>query len=419
MLLLCIAPGSPAIADWKTSVDSAIERARDYGGRLLDATREYGGKAVDGTRAYRESWFGAEPRAVTDEEIEAQRSEQLRRIWGKTLRRLDEVRELDARIETAPESRWFGEDRESLRQERGDVFATLARLLEDPHILEHRAHIEQLQRKIDELNDAIGDLREQRVTALKAERESLDQRIAALEADIADYRGSIAVERANLQRRFRQAGLTLDDAQLTALLARVDADDLIGMAVTFQTLSAITTRLMALMQASGEELRQARRYYGMYVALLEFVLYMQDSYLDKLTQSYLPRIDGVLAETRRVQAASLRLLSDERSEARKAIVRQNIAAQRLTLKVARLYRQQLEAQKQRVERAREVVLRDYRVARNTYDTVRIGADLVRLMQVSQEAFTAVMSIQIPDIAPFENLEMQRKFEELSRLIGDQ
>ncbi len=419
VLLLGIVPGSPALSDWKASVDSAIGYARDYGGRLLDATREYGDKVADSTRAYRESWFGASPRPVTDEEIEAQRNEQLRRIWGKTLQRLDEVRDLDARIETAPESRWFGEDRESLRQERGDVFATLAQLLEDPHILEHRAQIEALQSRIDELNDTIGELQEQRVAALEEERASLDQRIVAREEEIAGYRRAIGIERANLQRRFRQAGLTLDDAQLTALLARVDADDLIGMAVTFQTLSAITSRLMELMQASGEELRQARRYYGMYVALLEFVLYMQDSYLDKLAHSYLPRIDRVLAETRRVQSASLRLLSDEHSDARKAIVRQNIAAQRLTLEVAKLYRQQLEAQKKRVEQAREVVQRDYRVARNTYDTVRIGADLVRLMQVSQEAFAAVMSIQIPDIAPFENLEMQRKFEELSRLIGDQ
>jgi len=38
--------------------------------------------------------------------------------------------------------------------------------------------------------------------------------------------------------------------------------------------------------------------------------------------------------------------------------------------------------------------------------------------VSQEAFAAVMAIQIPEIRPFENLQMQRKFEELSRLIDE-
>ncbi len=413
-LLLAGATGAGLAADWKASVEEAIDGARNYGEKLLEATREYGDKAAE----YRQSWFSDAPRPVTEAEIEAQKAEQLRQIWGKTLRRLDEVRELDGRIETAPESRWFGEDRQSLRAERNDVFATLARLLEDPHILEERAHIERLQREIDTAAGEIAELREHRVTAVGKERDEIDDEIAEIESEIAAYRRAIAAARANLLKRFRAAGLELNDAQLTALLARVDADDLIGMAVTFETLKAITARLMQLMEASDEDLRQARRYYGMYVAMLEFVLYMQQSYLDKLEQSYLPRIRQVLADTRRVQSESLRLLSNERAEARKAIVRRNLEAQQLTLKVARLYRRELEAQKARVEQARDVVRRDWRVAKNTYDTVRIGADLVRLMQVSQEAFTAVMDIQIPEIRPFENLQMQRKFEELSRQIGD-
>jgi len=417
MLLMLCATGSVA-ADWTASVDTVVDSAREYGGKALEATREYGSKMIDSSRDYRDSWFNAAPQPVTEAEIEAQKQEQLRQIWGKTLRRLDEARELDARIEKAPASRWFDEDRESLRQDRNDAFATLAALLQDPWILKHREHIDRLQDKIDSLNDKISELKEQRVTALAGERKEIDSRIAEARNDIAAHEQSIAVERGNLQKRFRLAGLELDQAQLTALLARVDADDLVGMAVTFDTLADITRKLMQLMRDSGEDLRQARRYYGMYVALLEFVLYMQDGYLDKLDNNYLPRIAAVLADTRRVQSESLRLLSGESSAARKAIVRHNIEAQQLTLKVARLYRQELKAQKARIERAREVVRRDYRVARNTYDTVRIGADLVRLMQVSQEAFAAVMSIQIPEIAPFENLEMQRKFEELSRLIGD-
>ncbi len=395
--------------DWKSTLDDALDNAREYGEKVLDATREYGS---------RESWFRAGPRPLTEAEIEAQRQAQLRQIWGKTLRRLDEVRTLDARIETAPESRWFGEDRQSLRAERNDVFAVLAELLEDPHILEHRQRIDRLRQKIDTLGDQITALRERRVTALGDELEAIDADIAGIESDIARYRRAIGVERANLLKRFRAAGLVLDDAQLTALLARVDADDLIGMATTLETLKAITARLMTLMEASGEDLRQARRYYGMYVAMLEFVLHLQDSYLARLEQRYLPRIAKVLAETRRVQADSLRLLSSERAEARKSIVRRNLEAQQLTLKVARLYRRELERQKQRVEQAREVVRRDWQVAKNTYDTVRVGADLVRLMQVSQEAFAAVMAIQIPEIRPFENLQMQRKFEELSRLIDE-
>lgn len=377
--------------------------------------------AIDVAKRYTESMLkGVDSDSPTDPptetELEAQKQAHLRQVWGKTLRNLDEIRDIDTRIELAPQSRWFGEDRASLQNRRLDTFATLARLLEDPQILRHREQIGELRQKIAKLSDRIAELQEQRVMALAGERDELDGEIAALKSDIATLEASEQAQRQALQQRFKLAGLELTDAQLTALLARVDADDLLSMTLTLDVLKDITARLMSLMQASGENLGQARRYYGMYVAMLEFVRYMQDSYVDKLQNIYLPRVARLVTEAQRIQSEALQMLSTERSPARKRILQRNLEAQALTLKVARLYRQQMKAQKKKVERARAVVEKDFRVARNTYDTVRLGADLVRLMQVNQEAFAAIMNIQIPEIVPFENIEMQRKFEELSRLI---
>ncbi len=405
--LLLVLLASQAGADWKTSVDG-----------VLDSARQYGEKALSTSRQYRESWLSPVPAELTDAEVEAQKQAQFREIWGKTLQRLDETQALDARLEKAPESRWFGADRKSLLQDRREVFDTLAALLNDPVIVEQRERILRLEEEIAKRQQEIGRLKEQRVIAVAGKKAALDADIAEVERDIAEYRQAIDVEKRNLQKRFQAHGLLLNQAQLTALLSRVDADDLIGMTVTFDVLADITTQLMQLMQESGEDIHQARKYYGMYVAMLEFVLYMQDRYIDKLDNQYLPRIKEVIADTRRVQRDSRNILASEPQAARKRIVRKNLEAQQLTLKVASLYTRQLEQQKARVQRARSVVRRDYRVAKNTYDTVKIGADLVRLMQVSQASFTALMNLQIPEIVPFENLEMQRKYEELSRMIRE-
>ena len=407
VLLGCLLVSGPLQADWKSSVDEAI-----------DTARQAGQKALDTSRGYTDAWLSPVPEPLTDTEIEAQKAEQFRQIWGKTLQRLDETRDLDARIEVAPEKRWFGDDKASLRQDRRDVFNTLAELLDDPLIVEQRAHILALKDKISEEKQSVGALKEKRGIAVGDDRSKLDEKIAAAEKNIAGYEQAIAIEKDNLQKRFKASGLELDQAQLTALLSRVDADDLISMAVVFDVLADITQQLMQLMQESGEDIQQARKYYGMYVAMLEFVLYMQDSYIDKLNNSYLPRIKDVVSNTRRVQRESLRILANESRIDRKNIVRKNIEAQQLTLKVSKLYTRQLEQQKAKVLKARSVVRRDFRVAKNTYDTVKIGADLVRLMQVSQASFTALMNIQIPDIVPFENLEMQKKYEELSKLIRE-
>ena len=46
----------------------------------------------------------------------------------------------------------------------------------------------------------------------------------------------------------------------------------------------------------------------------------------------------------------------------------------------------------------------------------ISAELSHLLQSSIEAFNALQQIQIPDIIPFENIQMQKKYVELSRAI---
>ncbi len=48
--------------------------------------------------------------------------------------------------------------------------------------------------------------------------------------------------------------------------------------------------------------------------------------------------------------------------------------------------------------------------------MKISADLIQLMKTNRAWFSVLMNIQIPEIVPFENLAMQRKFEELSSMI---
>ena len=107
----------------------------------------------------------------------------------------------------------------------------------------------------------------------------------------------------------------------------------------------------------------------------------------------------------------------ERSEERKTIYRKNIDAQNLTMKVANLYMSNLDQQRDKVSSAKEKASADYELANNTYDTVEVSANLMSLLKTSQDSFDALMKIQVPEIVPFENIEMQRKYEELSNMIS--
>jgi hypothetical protein len=196
----------------------------------------------------------------------------------------------------------------------------------------------------------------------------------------------------------------------------VDANDMIKLVSVFDVLAEITQQLMKLTASSHENIQQARKYYGMHVVVLEFVMHLQQQYIQQLKTVYLPRIEQIIQQTEQLNQESQALLQTETTPSQQQMIETNIRAQNLTLSVAQLYRQQLAQQQQKIEQALSKVGQDHGVAKNTYDTVKISADLLELMNLGQNSFAALMQIQLPDIQPFENVQMQQKYQELSALI---
>ena len=56
------------------------------------------------------------------------------------------------------------------------------------------------------------------------------------------------------------------------------------------------------------------------------------------------------------------------------------------------------------------------MALNTYETVKVSGDLVALMKDSRRLLDTLFSLQVPRLRAFENLEMKREFERLTRTL---
>ena len=56
------------------------------------------------------------------------------------------------------------------------------------------------------------------------------------------------------------------------------------------------------------------------------------------------------------------------------------------------------------------------VAYSTYDTAANSANLVNLINQTQDTFNEIMNMQIPGIIPFENIELEEKFKEISNQL---
>lgn len=398
-------------ADWKESLNNAWDATKDMSGDTLDKTKDLydslsgNVELVDGV---------AKP--INLEAIQAEKEQHIKKIWPDVLDNLDKALELNQKIDTAPESSWFGDTKRSLTEAQFDVFNEIEVLLDSPGISQNRKNIERLREKINSERKNIAKLKEQQVVSIGSKRQKLEHRITAIEKKITLYNNTIDNQKNMLKARLQSMGLLLDKRQIDVLLSRVDSDDIIKMSVIFDVLADITRQLMELSKEFNEDINQARKYYGMHTVLLKLAITLQQNYINKVDQQYLPRITAIQNKTSQLGQQSKALLRSESNPTQRKVLQNNLKAQQLTLKVARLYAQQLETQKRKIQTARKRALSDYLVAKNTFDTVKLSAELIRLMKTNQASFNALMNIQIPDIIPFRSLEMQKKFEELSLMI---
>lgn len=424
VFILLLSYSTPSYSEWSDSVKENWDKSRQFG---QDTWNEYGEKTWDKTK---QAWAATEELVLgteSEQERKKKRSdledERFREIWGTAFSELEEGVVLVDEIEKAPDSAFWGDDKKSLRKDLDKILDKTIVLLEDKSINEYREEIDEYNNKILISKNNILKYREEQITAprnhaIKTTKEVFDTRIEQENKNIVGYEQIIKQIKVHFQERLSDIGIKLSQDQTNILLSRIDADDIIQMSVVFDVLKKITTQLMLLTESSGEEIKQAKKYYGMHVVLLELVDYMQQKYINMVDTVYLPKINQIIDKTVKINKQSIKQISQETNQQRISIYKKNVAAQELTLKTAKLYIKNLKNQQSKVISAQKIVRKDLALAQNTYNTVEVSAHLLSILRISQDSFDALISLQIPEIVPFENLKMQTKYQELSDLLKD-
>ena len=94
----------------------------------------------------------------------------------------------------------------------------------------------------------------------------------------------------------------------------------------------------------------------------------------------------------------------------------NLKAQAYTYDAAQLYESYLNKQRKELWEARKRLSADLAVAVNTRETVDMSGDLLAVMQSGEELFDLLFDLQVPELKPFDNLELQREFEKITHRI---
>ncbi len=394
--------GSTLHADWS---DTLLKKSS----ALYDETRE---KTI---QIYKDT---LQSKPLNHEEMRKQR---LNNAWDGVVDQLKEGTEYIDELKQAPDSAWIGKDKKDIREDLNALFDQIVKGLVGSDLMAYKEQMADLKAKIAENNENILSYREKRIGApesstLYTTKSEYDKKIAEAKAENKILQNKMRIIKKQLRQNFSDIGVKLSDAQVDVLLTRVDGDDIIQISLMMDTLKYITQQILHLMQESKEELTQAKRYYGMHEVLLELVVYIQQKYIDKVNNVYLPKIDKIIDDSKNMMVLTQRLRANEEDAKRSAVYAHNLEAQALTLKVAQQYREDLVRSRDRMIEAQKVARANLMLSKNTYETVSLSADLYDLISESQQMFAEVSKIQVPQIVPFQNLQIQQKYQELTNQL---
>ncbi len=400
-LLLLLASATFAQADWKSDM-------------LEQGTTLYENAKQKTAALYKE----LKPLAM---EQNRSKEAQMNALWDELLPQLEKGLEYTDKLEKAPDSAWIGSDKKDIRHDMDKVFNKIIDTLIDDDFLSYKKEINTLQQDIAGNRNTIAFYREKKISApaqssIKTTKADYAKKIEELQEENRGNERRIEQIKDRLIQQFSDIGVNLSAEQINVLLTRVDGDDIIQMALMMDVLKHITNQIMVLMKENNEDLAYAKKYYGLHLVTLELVVYIQQNYIDRVDRVYIPKIDTIMFEAQKMVAETKRLAAGEMSGRRRSIYEKNIQTQELTSHVAQLYKQDLITSKISMINAQKITKKNLQLARNTYKTVVLSADLYELISESQNMFSEVSRIQVPDIVPFENMQIQKKYYELTKLI---
>lgn len=319
------------------------------------------------------------------------------------------------------------ETREDREERVAKLLGSVLEIVSDAPVVEMQNELQERRKTISELKDRITALRERRLRApetgvlpgiISDTRSSIDEQIEDLESRIVLNEEAIAKTKSDIKQALKASGIDMSDAQLDLLLDSVLGSDLIKLVTAFQAARAVDDQLAALLQASNDDVKAARRYFAMHAALFAMMVHAQEILIEKIDDVYISKLRGILGDIRSTRNSTRELLEDQNRPDQKRALEANIKAQNFAEKVASFYRDYLLTQRRQLAEARERTLRDLAIADNTFETVEASFQLNELMRDARTSFEALQRLEAPGFEQvFKNETLRKEFESLTRKLG--
>ena len=344
--------------------------------------------------------------------------------WNKLTEMLDEATVLRGKRDRLPESSWLGADKQKTNEKIKKVLREAQEILLSADAMKLVDRSEVIKKRLPELYAEIEHYKNKRIGAPDKSYNPFtdtvadcDKKIAKAEKDIKRLNRELRDIRDKIAAELRSWGMKLTDQQAEVLFSSVVGDSLLKNAVIFENVKGVTQQIAELMAQNKADTTVARKYYGMYVTLIDVLLDSQYGFIDKIDKEWAPRVqsisEGASASLKEARAG---LTRQDFTREQKNILRANAESNELTVKAAGQYSKLLSMQKASVEKCIRSIKRDREVAVNTYSTVQHISDMDTVIHSGLQLFDVLATMQLPEIQIFDNSGVRKEFDEITKRL---
>ncbi len=343
-------------------------------------------------------------------------------LWPEIRDELGDVVELYDEQAELPKSRLWGRDRKSAQRDIEALLDKLLLALEQSELTEAREDIHKIDSRVQAIREQKQELREQRISApdekqpyefLVRTREDYTKKIQILEQDLRELELEKEKTLREMAEVYEGMGLEVSDEQLRFFLGSVGGEDIFRLSSLFHNIRDLNEQSATLMKEQPGDSKLARRYYGLYVVLVESALRAHDQVLNNIDERYLPRLSELEQRNEELMIETEELLAEARSEDVE-ILQASARVQELSAQSLILYRQHLQEFQQRVDQGRGKLEQRYKVARNAYDTLRVSSALADEVNSLLEELQNLRELHLPELLPLDDDAVQERFQDITR-----
>lgn len=277
------------------------------------------------------------------------------------------------------------------------------------------AAVDDLDAKIERVQKELVEAEGARVRHPE-EAGKYDARVEAVRAKKASLETERGVQAAKVMENLRGMGLNIPGDAADRCLFPVNVETLIDNAIVAKDIAEVVEQLGRFM--ASEDLETAKRYFGMYLVMIEVQAESYRMYLEKSENGEWRQ--GITSIRKNAEAAAL---SDEAmsKQARfkdneREIFRKNAATNRKTVEAADAYLDMLRQHETVIRGKLAEAERIREVAQSSWTTVNLASDLLAIVKTSNEAFQALLSLELPPLMLFDDTALQAEFDAITRKL---